>query len=408
MFPKTQDHTIDRLLATQGRGPGNAASLCSTFDADLASAYVERRLSASETAGVEAHLAACPPCRKAIIALTRMALAEAEPARTDVAVGRTPAVSPLRRWLGPFATPQWAMAAAAAIVLAITLPLVLSHRTASSEQAPATEALNSQAAAKSPANEPAPAAAPGGTIAANNPAPETRETKSAPAAPSDKPAVAAAAAKDLAAGAAPTGVAGGAAASQPAEPKAVDQTVAKNEAQPTAPAPAPAAAEAPKSEEKAKTEVADDRKADQPATAQPARDEERAKSASAVAAEAIAPPPPPPTRPSLRRGGDSSRSRRGEGFSGPASAFRESSRDTHVPSRKVGGHQFWLRDGAWTDGEFDAAKKLPHTQVMRDSDLYRDLLANKEKIKPFLTGFPAEARVIFVFDGVAYFLIPQK
>src|SRR5581483_5582242 len=263
MFPKTQDKTIDRLLAAQGRAPGNAASLCSTFDADLASAYVERRLSSNETAGFETHLAACPPCRKAIIALTRMAMAEAEPARADVAVGRTPAVSPVRRWLGVLATPQWAVAAAAAIVLAIALPLVLSQRPSRDKQAPATESSNPQAAATQPAAEAAQAPS-SGTVAVTNPAPETRE-KSAPATPSDKQPVVAA--KDVAAGAAaPAGTASGgaAAAAQPADAKATDQVVAKNETQP---APAPAAADAPKSEEKEKSAVADDRGAAKPATA---------------------------------------------------------------------------------------------------------------------------------------------
>ncbi|HJQ27025.1 MAG TPA: zf-HC2 domain-containing protein [Blastocatellia bacterium] len=411
MFPKTQDQTIDRLLAAQGRAPDNAASLCSTFDADLASAYVERRLSASETTGFEAHLVACPPCRKAIIALTRMALAEAEPARTDVAVERPPAVSPVRRWLGVLATPQWAVAAAAALVLAITLPLLLSHRATRDGQGPSAESSNAQAAATPPAAEPA-QAPPNDMVAVSNAAPEAHE-KSASATPSDKLAVSAAAAKDVAAGAsAPAGAASGGAAApaQPAEAKATDQTVAKNETQPAAPAPSPAAAEAPKSQEKEKKEVADDRKADKPATAQPARGEEadKAKSDSAVAADTIAPPPPPPARRTLRKDGDNSRSRRDGGFSGPASAFRSPSRESRVPSLKVGGHQFWLHEGTWTDREFDPAKGLPHTQVMRDSDQYRDLLARKEKIKPFLTEFPADARVIFVFDGTVYYLIPQK
>src|SRR4051812_25329889 len=127
MFTKTQDKTIDRLLGAQGGRPGNAASLCAEFDADLASAYVERQLAASAVAGYESHLAACSPCRKSIIALTRLAQAEAAPAVAAATVERRPAISPVRRWIGALTAPQWAMAAAAAIVLAITLPLVLSY-----------------------------------------------------------------------------------------------------------------------------------------------------------------------------------------------------------------------------------------------------------------------------------------
>jgi predicted anti-sigma-YlaC factor YlaD len=153
MFTKTQDKTIDRLLGAQGGRPGNAASLCAEFDADLASAYVERRLSASAVAGYESHLAACSPCRKSIIALTRLAQAEAAPAVATVE--RTPAISPVRRWLGALTAPQWAMAAAAMIVLAIALPLVLSNRATPTGQSRSTaEPANAQATAKAPAANP--------------------------------------------------------------------------------------------------------------------------------------------------------------------------------------------------------------------------------------------------------------
>src|ERR1700754_3185866 len=117
MFPKTQDNTFDRLLRAQGRGPDNGPRLCQEFDADLANTYVEHGLTANETARYEQHLAACSPCRKSIIALIRLAQVEPAAARTDTAVGRTPTESPLRRWLGMLTPPQWAMAAAAAIVL---------------------------------------------------------------------------------------------------------------------------------------------------------------------------------------------------------------------------------------------------------------------------------------------------
>src|SRR4051812_37175517 len=89
MFPKMQDHTIDRLLRAQGGVSGKESPLCREFDADLANAYVEHSLTAGETARYEQHLAACSPCRKSIVALTRMAQADAEAARTDTAVGRT-------------------------------------------------------------------------------------------------------------------------------------------------------------------------------------------------------------------------------------------------------------------------------------------------------------------------------
>src|SRR5438132_13321787 len=135
MFPKTQDHTIDRLLRARGGGSGKDSRLCREFDADLANAYVERSLTASETARYEQHLAACSPCRKSMIALTRMAQADQVAARTDTAVGQASGESRLKRWLGALTPPQWAMAATAAIVLAITLPLVLSRLNSPKDQA---------------------------------------------------------------------------------------------------------------------------------------------------------------------------------------------------------------------------------------------------------------------------------
>ena len=61
MFPKTQDHTIDRLLRVQGGGSGKESQPCREFDADLANAYVERSLTTGETARYEQHLATGQP-----------------------------------------------------------------------------------------------------------------------------------------------------------------------------------------------------------------------------------------------------------------------------------------------------------------------------------------------------------
>src|SRR6185369_17907678 len=152
MFPKTQDHTIDRLLRAQGGKSGKDSPHCREFDADLANAYVERSLTASETARYEQHLAACSPCRKSIIALTRLAQADQVAVRTDTAVGQAPGESRLKRWLGALTPPQWAMAATAAIVLAITLPLVLSRL---GPQKASPRAINETAATQPAANSPA-------------------------------------------------------------------------------------------------------------------------------------------------------------------------------------------------------------------------------------------------------------
>src|ERR1044071_5586476 len=109
MFPKTQDHTIDRLLGAQGGGSAKESPPCREFDADLANAYVERSLTTHETARYEQHLAACSPCRKSIITLTRMAQADVAAARTATPVGQSRGESWVKRWLGALTAPQWAM-----------------------------------------------------------------------------------------------------------------------------------------------------------------------------------------------------------------------------------------------------------------------------------------------------------
>jgi Putative zinc-finger len=417
MFPKTQDHTVDRLLRAQGGRRPDASPFCSEFDADLANAYVERRLPAGETSRYEAHLAACSPCRKSIVALTRMA--QAETPRPDTPVVHTATVSPVKRWLGALATPQWALAAAAAIVLAITLPLVLSHRrapdttqVASDEVASAPPAVNAAAGGTEQKRAPEDSRPATENVASASAKTTARENSSEPdASAADKPVALAQAKKDApAATPAPVNEQNGvaSAASQPAAPTLADKMVAKNQTQ-TPPATPPAAAEAPASSgEKETRQAADSRDAVKPAATQPGRadDTERAKAESEAQNAAIAPPPAPPH---LRRGA-SPKSNRGSRVAGPAiSAFSSGSSNevTRVPERKVADHLFFLRGGIWTDKDYDSGKDMAVVTIIRDSDVYLNLLAKDEKLKQLLTGFPAEARVIFVFKDTVYKLIPQ-
>lgn len=399
MFPKTQDHTIDKLLRAQGGGPGKDLPLCREFDADLANAYVERSLTVAERAGYEQHLAACAPCRKTIVALTRMAQADQVPAHRVVAAGQTDNSSRVRQWLGALTMPQWAMVAAAAVVLAISLPVILSHRATppSNEVAGVTE--DKPAPVASAPNAPAFASAPGGATVASNGREATIQDRGAaekPTADSEKKEAQAQPAAQ------PSNANGGApAVTQPAAPKPADETLAKADtpAQPagaTATEPAQAKTSADTDHAKAKEETKD-------AAAKPATDK-RAEVASEQAGT-IAPPPPPPTRTA-----ETERARRDEpATSGPAisSAFRDSTREAVTsPSRKIGGHQFWLRGGVWTDKDYNPDRDKPVT-IIRDSEVYRDLIAKDSKIKPFLTYFPVDARVIFKFKGTVYKLIPQ-
>jgi hypothetical protein len=402
MFPKTQDDTIDRLLRAQGGGAGKELPLCREFDADLANAYVERGLQASERASYENHLAACSPCRKAIVALTRMAQAEQASAHGVAVAGQARGTSLMRQWFGALTVPQWAMAAAAVVVLAVTLPLLLSHRSVRNDAAPAVAQESGPPASDQVARAMTQPSAPPATEEAPNPNSAHDANAKARAATGEKSATDE---KNEAQGQQPAGAAGGVSSAAPAlaqtpEPKPADQTAAKTEAT-TQPSAAPAAEPAkPQAGDVAKDQ--DKEKADAKANT----GEKRADASSKVA-ETIAPPPPPPTRPAEPE----RRRERGDAPAGslaivPHSKASESAAATPGVTRKISGHQFLLSGGVWTDKAFDPKRDTPVT-IIRDSDVYHSLLAKDAKIEPFLKGFPHNARVIFKFKGITYKLVPQ-
>jgi hypothetical protein len=51
---------------------------------------------------------------------------------------------------------------------------------------------------------------------------------------------------------------------------------------------------------------------------------------------------------------------------------------------------------------------MPMVTIFRDSDVYRELFSKHSGMRPFLTGFAETARVIFVYKGMVYKLIPQE
>jgi len=75
--------------------------------------------------------------------------------------------------------------------------------------------------------------------------------------------------------------------------------------------------------------------------------------------------------------------------------------------RKFNGKRFLLRDGAWTDKDFDPNKDLPVVIIIRDSNVYKEVLNKRPGLKPFLTGFQPGERAIIVYKGTVYRLIPQ-
>src|SRR2546421_12694335 len=92
---------IDSLLRAYVSRPTNR--VCSEFDPDLASAYVERRLPDAARSRYEQHLCECPPCRKNVIALSRLAEPELRASSARAVSGpRRTQVFGLASW------PRWA------------------------------------------------------------------------------------------------------------------------------------------------------------------------------------------------------------------------------------------------------------------------------------------------------------
>src|SRR6266478_2009459 len=136
------DGSIDSLLRAYVSRPGNRE--CSEFDADLANAYIERNLIPASRSRYEQHLSECAPCRKNVVALSRLVEPEARPVISARAAGR-PVGSRVFGVTSWALRARWATAAAAVIVLAISLPLLLTRNGRVAQDA-SQAALESQAA----------------------------------------------------------------------------------------------------------------------------------------------------------------------------------------------------------------------------------------------------------------------
>ncbi len=124
---KIKDRAIGNLLRAQISKPSNPHQACTEFDPDLANAYVERKMTGPSRAGYETHLSECTPCRQTVVALARLAAAERAPISAQVVSGRASWLASLEALVRGLSAPQWAMAAVAVVVFAISLPLLLSR-----------------------------------------------------------------------------------------------------------------------------------------------------------------------------------------------------------------------------------------------------------------------------------------
>lgn len=395
---QTKDGAIDNLLRAYVSRPSNPSQMCPDFDPDQANAYIERSLPSDVRSQYESHLSGCAACRQNIVALVRMADADSVAPTRQVA--QPTWLSGLKQVFGVMSQPQWAMAATAVIVLAVSVPLFLTRNQTLETPQPV--------ASQSTTDNPVSAVSPAGSVSTSR--------------SSDAPTLVAAAKQRANADdktvTTPTDAiapAKTAPASEFAErsdlskkfdakpTESADSAQRKTEIQ-TAPAQAGAApvsqvgkADVDQSRQQ-QTEKDSAQQVAEPKIA--ARvDEEGAKEKSerAKAVDVTAPPPSAPAR---------GRS----GFRQPGTlALRDSNtaEAARPEERRFSGKRFLFKDGAWTDKDFNPDKDLPTVTIIRDSNVYKEVLTKRPGLKPFLTGFQATERAIIVYKGTVYKLIPQ-
>jgi hypothetical protein len=294
------------------------------------------------------------------------------------------------------------MAAAAVIVLAVSLPLLLNRNSDRREakqavfQDPAARPAVSQPSASSSANAVADSAPPKLDAHEQKDQKREREAESTGA---------------LAAKKAPDPREDRATSEEAAKPQiqSFSQTQAKTEGQVAAPAgqpvPPPAESQVAKDDsDRARQQEKDLAKATE--TKSGSADESAADKEKARRNEPVAAPPSPP---------ESSRvaeSSRPLGRSRAGLGLRDSSSNEAVTPRSTGreirGKKFFLRDGTWTDKDYNPDKNLPTITLVRDSNVYKEVLAKRSSLKPYLDQFSESERAIIVYKGTVYKLIPQK
>jgi hypothetical protein len=428
MFRKTEDGAIDNLLrAHVGRADGPPA-LCREFDPDLANAFIEQNLTVRERARYEQHLSLCASCRKSVVVLARMA--DTDPAfMTADSSLRGAAQVPEPRWKAFFAPafrPQWAMAAAAVIILAISVPLFLTRKDQGVNQRGQSQLTQPSSSTDAPAELKADQAnSAGATVASDGLQPESspqaaariQQERSAakPAHSSEEPGESAEEpAAENASSAAGSAVAKAEATQpQPAESKTADQSTdqsaskdASREQAPAAPAPqqtAPESQLAKINPDEARRVPEQDKEKAAVSVLQPGRPDgdERAKRDAVVRPGEIAPPPPP-----------NSGSRGRNAITSPSEGIKSRLSDPGrsrggASERKVGGKKFWLKDGTWVDKDYNPDKDMPVVSIIRDSDVYKEHLAKRQGMRSYLTGFDEDQRVIFIYKGTVYIIVPQ-
>ncbi len=425
---------MDRLLrghVSQHLGPKQT---CKQFDPDLANAYIEQRLTTTEREDFEQHLSLCAHCRTATVSLERLASAEA-PAFLSGG-GRQIAAEGWRERLGALvgalATPRWAMAAAAVIVLAVSMPVLLSrtgteHRAesvANEETAPLQSVARPEIRPLSQ-TEPAPPVdvvvpqvrsaldgdkKPAGAAEVS---PQSREQTQQVLAKNQSPAEQSPQAalnrvdeqkgKAEAAGA----IASGGVARATDSIGQTERQVGQRQA------PSPPQPQADSADQLAKVDAEGARRLPEAekdlahvSVLKSGRDdgEERPGAGAKIRPEDSNPPASPIAVPDSA----SRRALAQPSVSSMRDGRLNAARSRGTAERKIGKKRFWLRDDVWTDNDYNPEKEMPMVTIVRDSEVFKEVIGKRATLKGYLTGFAETERAIVVYKGTIYKLIPQQ
>lgn len=447
-----EDQVMDNLLRSYIKQQKQPEINCDGFDPDLANLYLERVLTEKETGRYEIHLSECSPCRSSVVALAHFAEQEVPLALVASAKEKQAVVAPIAgetkaveksnaNWLaglkGFFALlmiPRYALGAVAALVLAVSIPLVLSQRDKNSANSP----NNTASGVQSSEGDSAPgvlATAPSSMPYSGNAnvEPQNKEQQAQVERDKTNPQEGT---HQSASGQAGAGT--GSTAGEPATSTAVAETppatekkeVAKNDsttvadnkprtdesAAKTSEPPAVAAApqplaraaerpELPRIESKEALKVPNNDKDTAAKTLKPGTSDGAVASIIKPTGPTIRPnegvrPPAPSTESGGRGLTDKSKSLRS------ASDVRKESARASA-SRTIDNKTFWLIDDVWTDKDYKKDKEFPVVTLTKESDVYKEVLEKHSKLQKFFQGFPEGEKVIVVYKGTVYRLMPR-
>ncbi len=414
-FFSTKDRKIDNLLRSHISERRGSEPRCGEFDPDLANSYIEQLLTPAENARFESHIAGCHPCRKSVVTLAR--LADPIPVASSHLIAsaeRQGRVAGFKGLLTTLATPRMALTATAVMVLAISIPLALSRRDGSTDRAMQASSETAIAEGQERSNNEAPVNSSSADLEGNIASTDTSQPASAerqasrvaqgtvaeagqpaPLAPPETQLIEArnvSESKDEVVAGAPAGVQMD--GEQPPAP-APPQTAKKQE-------------ELPRIDSAQALQVPQkDKDSTYLSLIQPGRTtgEQKRETDATIRPDAAAPPP--------ESVASERADRRGIASPTPGNALRDvntarSSRARDLPGRKVAGKRFYLMKDIWTDKDYNPSKERPEVTIIRDSDIYNEMLTKNNGLRLFFTNFAKDERVIVVYKGTVYKLIPQE